>query len=624
MRRRQSVSQDSSIVSSSSEVKPVTAWTTMVELLPYLWPQNNLSMRIRVVIAVLLMILAKLATVYVPYMYSHVVDILSHDTQSHQWAIVAPAGIIVGYALLRIAASGFSEVRDALFAPVRFRVSRVAAMKSFVHLHQLSLKFHYNRQSGGVSRIIERGTEAVETILRLGVFNVFPTLIEALLVLGVIWHLYDWRYATVIMMAVFAYIAFTFLFTSWRISIRRKMNQINTEASGKAVDSLLNYETVKYFGNETHEANRYDEAQARYERAAVHTQISLSGLNLGQTIIIALALMVTMLMAAQEVKAGSFTVGKFVLVNTYLLQLYMPLNFLGSVYSSLRQSFVDLEQLFALLEETQDVTDPQSPLPLPARLDEAGPASVTFHSVWFGYDRQRDVLKGISFQVPPGGKIAIIGPTGAGKSTISRLLFRFYDVSKGQIMIDGHNIKDYAQESLRACIGVVPQDTVLFNDTIGYNIRYGRLNATQEEIEEAARQAHIHAFIMQMPLGYDTPVGERGLKLSGGEKQRVAIARTILKNPRILVLDEATSALDTRTEKDIQTALQEVSVRRTTIVIAHRLSTIIDSDHILVLKDGKIAEEGTHSDLLRKKGMYASMWEAQANEQENAGQLAAL
>ncbi|QNT78855.1 ABCB family ABC transporter ATP-binding protein/permease [Entomobacter blattae] len=599
-------------------LKPVTAWSTLWDLVPYLWPKDDFSMRLRVVLACLLMIAAKVATIYVPFVYSYIIDILAHDRTYQETLLVGLTGVIIGYALLRMISSAFAELRDALFAPVRFRISRKAALKSFIHLHKLSLRFHYNRQSGGVSRIIERGTEAIETILRLGVFNIFPTLIEALIVMGVIWQLFNWRYAMVIVIAVSAYIVFTFSFTAWRIAIRRKMNQINTEASGKAVDSLLNYETVKYFGNEEHEATRYDEAQARYEQAAIRTQYSLSGLNLGQASIIALALMATMLMAGQEVREGRFTIGKFVLINTYLLQLYMPLNFLGSVYSSIRQSFVDLEQLFSLLGEHAEIEDQAGAKTLLAHLGEAPAAAIEFKSVWFGYQPERMILKGISFSVPPGARVAIVGPTGAGKSTISRLLFRFYDVNQGVITIDGEDIRHYKQASLRETIGVVPQDTVLFNETIQYNIRYGRLTASQEEVEGAAKFAHIHNFIMRMPDQYNTMVGERGLKLSGGEKQRVAIARAILKNPRILILDEATSALDTRTEKDIQQALDEIAEHRTTIIIAHRLSTIVNANLILTLQDGQIIEQGTHTELLHKNGVYAAMWAAQIKEQDHS------
>ncbi|RFP01072.1 metal ABC transporter permease [Komagataeibacter xylinus] len=592
-----------------------SAAATLRGLLPYLWPRHDLRTRLRVVGVCILLVAAKVATIGVPYAYSRVIDALQPVAGR---AAMMPLVLIVGYGLLRMAAAGLGELRDALFAPLRYRISRIAAMRSFTHMHQLSLRFHLNRQSGGVTRAIARGTEAIETLLRVGVFNVAPTLIEALMVIIVIWRLFDWRYAAVMLVAVAAYVVFTIQFTSWRIGLRRQMNDINSEASWKALDSLLNYETVKYFGNEEHERRRYEDAQRRYEAAAIRTQISLNGLNFGQAAIIATALIAVMLMAGRDVEAGRMTVGHFVLVNTYLMQLYLPLNFLGSVYSSLRNSLVDLEHMFALMDEQADITDSAHALGLPARLDEAPAADIRFEDVHFSYRPDREILRGVSFHVPAGHRVAIVGPTGAGKSTISRLLFRFYDVTSGRILIDGHDIRDYSQAALRGAVGVVPQDTILFNDTIGYNIAYGRLGATQAEVEHAAKLACIHDFIMTLPEGYATRVGERGLKLSGGEKQRVAIARTILKNPRVLLLDEATSALDTRTEQDIQAALHTVAANRTTIIIAHRLSTIVDVDEILVMGQGRILERGTHRALLERGGLYAEMWAIQA-EEEAAG-----
>lgn len=592
-----------------------SAAATLRGLLPYLWPRHDLRTRLRVVGVCILLVAAKVATIGVPYAYSRVIDALQPVAGR---AAMMPLVLIVGYGLLRMAAAGLGELRDALFAPLRYRISRIAAMRSFTHMHQLSLRFHLNRQSGGVTRAIARGTEAIETLLRVGVFNVAPTLIEALMVIIVIWRLFDWRYAAVMLAAVAAYVVFTIQFTSWRIGLRRQMNDINSEASWKALDSLLNYETVKYFGNEEHERRRYEDAQRRYEAAAIRTQISLNGLNFGQAAIIATALIAVMLMAGRDVEAGRMTVGHFVLVNTYLMQLYLPLNFLGSVYSSLRNSLVDLEHMFALMDEQADITDSAHALGLPARLDEAPAADIRFEDVHFSYRPDREILRGVSFHVPAGHRVAIVGPTGAGKSTISRLLFRFYDVTSGRILIDGHDIRDYSQAALRGAVGVVPQDTILFNDTIGYNIAYGRLGATQAEVEHAAKLACIHDFIMTLPEGYATRVGERGLKLSGGEKQRVAIARTILKNPRVLLLDEATSALDTRTEQDIQAALHTVAANRTTIIIAHRLSTIVDVDEILVMGQGRILERGTHRALLERGGLYAEMWAIQA-EEEAAG-----
>ena len=591
-----------------------SAIKTLYALLPYLWPPHDLGVRLRVVGVCVLLVLAKVATICVPYLYSRVIDAL-HPGPS---AGMLPLLLVVAYGGLRMLAAGLGELRDALFAPLRFRISRVAAIRSFEHMHQLSLRFHLNRQSGSVTRAIARGTEAIETLLRVGVFNVVPTLIEALMVIIVIWRLFDWRYAIIMLVAVAAYVGFTVSFTSWRIGLRRRMNEINSEASWKALDSLLNYETVKYFGNEAHERDRYEDAQDRYEKAAIRTQLSLNGLNFGQAAIIAVALIAVMLMAARDVEAGRLSVGHFVLVNTYLMQLYLPLNFLGSVYSSLRNSLVDLEHMFALLDERSDVVDRTGALTLPARLDEAPAADVRFRHVRFGYRPGREILHDVSFHVRAGSRVAIVGPTGAGKSTISRLLFRFYDVDAGSIEVDGHDIRDYAQSALRAAIGVVPQDTILFNDTIGYNIAYGCLGATQAQVEQAARLARIHDFIASLPDGYATRVGERGLKLSGGEKQRVAIARTILKNPRILLLDEATSALDTRTEHEIQSALRTVAAHRTTIIIAHRLSTVIDADEILVMEKGVIRERGDHRTLLERGGLYAGMWAAQAEENAKA------
>ena len=558
-------------------------------------------------LVLVVLVAGELATLAVPLVYSQVVDRFVHPKTLG----MAPALLIIGYGLVRLVSGALTNLRDSLFAPVRFMVARQAAYRSFVHMHRLSLRFHLDRHTGGVTRAIERGTEAVETLLRM-LMSLSPTILQAVLVMGVIWRLFNWSYVAMIALMIATYIIFTVRFTSWRLGIRRRMNDTNSEAAGRALDSLLNYETVKYFGNEAHEARRYDNAQARYEKAAMQTQYSLGLLNFGQAAIIAISLAAIMLLGGHDVEAGHITVGAFVMVNTYLLQLYGPLNFLGSVYSAIRTALVDLEHMLSLTEEDVEVADPAAPLPIATRLADAAPARVAFRNVHFGYRPDREILRGISFDVLPGHKVAIVGSTGAGKSTINRLLFRFYDTWSGAVLVDGHNVRDYRQADLRAAIGVVPQDTVLFNDSIGYNIAYGRLGASPAQVEEAARLAQIHDFIMSLPEGYKTQVGERGLKLSGGEKQRVAIARTILKDPRVLVLDEATSALDTHTEKEIQAALKTVSAHRTTLVIAHRLSTIVDADEILVMGQGLVVERGTHAQLLAAQGRYAAMWAAQA------------
>jgi ATP-binding cassette subfamily B protein len=583
---------------------------TIRSLLPYLWPKDSLGARVRVSVAFVFLLIAKGATVMVPLVFSRAVDALAPQMGG---VLAVPMALIVGYGLLRIAASGFGEMRDAVFAAVQQRTVRRVALQTFRHLHRLSLRFHLDRQTGGLSRAIDRGTAGIEAVLRLAVFNVVPTLVEVVLVTGILWRLFDWRYAALTLVAVSCYLTFTFTFTGWRVRIRRTMNLADSEAKTKAIDSLINYETVKYFGNERHEAARFDEALARYESAATRNQVSLNVLNLGQAIIISVALALIMLMAAVQVRAGTLTVGRFVLVNTYLMQLYVPLNMLGFVYREIKQGLVDMEQMFRLMRVDAEVADRPGAKPLVAPAGE-----VEFDNVQFGYRPDRLILRGVSFRVPPGGSVAIVGPTGAGKSTISRLLFRFYDVTGGRVLIDGRDVRDITQDSLRAAMGVVPQDTVLFNDTIRYNIAYGRPGASEAEIEHAAKLAQVHDFVLRLPDGYDTRVGERGLKLSGGEKQRVAIARSILKNPRILILDEATSALDTRTEQDIQDALRTAARHRTTLSIAHRLSTVVDADQILVLVDGRVMERGTHAELVALGGTYAQMWALQAEQQAEA------
>ena len=602
-----------SLPAAASDTSSRTGLQTVRSLLPYLWPNGDTGAHLRVVTAVVLLILAKVATVYIPIVYSHAVDALS--PKDHP--LTVPLGLIVAYAVLRVASAGFAELRDAVFAAVAQSTVRKVALQTFQHLHRLSLRFHMDRMTGGLSRSIERGTGGVENVLRLAVFNIVPTLLEVVLVVGILWHLFDWRFASVTLVTVALYIGFTFGFTNWRVRFRRAMNDTDNDAQNKAIDSLLNFETVKYFGNEAHEARRFDEARARYERAAVKSQVTLNMLNLGQALIIAAGLGGVMLMAANGVQAGTMTVGQFVLVNTYLMQLYQPLNFLGFVYREIKQGLVDMEQMFRLLAVGQEVADRPGATVLAAHPSGGAlPGTVAFRDVHFGYNPNREILRGVSFSAAAGAKLAIVGPTGAGKSTISRLLFRFYDVTEGAVEIDGIDVRDMTQASLRAAIGVVPQDTVLFNDTIGYNIAYGRPGASQAEVEHAARLAQVHDFVLRLPDGYNTRVGERGLKLSGGEKQRVAIARTILKNPRILILDEATSALDTRTEREIETALRTVSAHRTTLVIAHRLSTVTDADEILVLNEGRVAERGTHGSLLAAGGLYARMWALQVEQGE--------
>ena len=594
-----------------TQKKPAGSFSTVMSLMPYLWPPGEPALRLRLVLATISMILAKVGTVYVPILYGHSVDALSKGAGP----LMVPAALIIGYVVVRIAAAGFGELRDALFAAVQMRASRVVARKTFEHLHALSMRFHLDRQTGGLSNVILRGTLGIQNVLRLATFNLLPTIVELLLTTFMLWHLFNGWYALITFIAIGCYVAFTFAFTAWRTQFRRAMNETDNEAQTKAIDSLLNFETVKYFGNEHHEARRFDESLARYEAAAVKSQVSLNALNIGQAVIISGALGVMMLMAASGVVHHTMTVGSFVLINSYLMQLYIPLNFLGFTYLTLNQGLIDMEQMFSLLRVNQEVKDQPGARMLAAHGE---PAEITFEAVEFAYNPDRQILKGVSFTARPGQKIALVGPTGSGKSTISRLLFRFYDVTGGTVRVDGVDVRDYAQTSLRAAIGVVPQDTVLFNDSIFYNIAYGKPGATREEVERAARLAQIHDFIISLPQGYKTKVGERGLKLSGGEKQRVAIARTILKDPRILILDEATSALDTATEQEISAALREVAAHRTTVVIAHRLSTITDADEILVLQSGQVVERGNHAVLLDAGGVYAGMWAAQSEQDAHA------
>lgn len=616
----------------AAAAETATAAQTLRMLLPYLWPAGDTIARLRVVAAVAFLILAKVATVYVPILYARAVDHLAPKaahavagapaaaSPASTAAITVPLALIIGYCLLRIASGAFAELRDAVFAAVQQRAVRRIALQTFEHLHRLSLRFHLDRHTGGLSRAIDRGTTGIEQVLRFAVFNIIPTLFELLLVTLIMWRIFDWRYALTTVVAVALYVAFTLIFTNYRVRFRRLMNDSDADAQTKAVDSLLNYETVKYFGNEDHEIRRFDRALEKYERAAVRSQVTLNLLNVGQAVIISLGLAAIMLLSARGVVSGHMTVGRFVLANTYLMQLYTPLNFLGFVYREVKQGLVDTEHLFRLMRVGAEVADSPAARPLGTR---GGTASLSFENVRFGYTPAREILKGISFDIPSGGNLAVVGPTGAGKSTLTRLLFRFYDVNSGAIRIDGHDLRDLTQHSVRAAIGVVPQDTVLFNDTIRYNIAYGRPGASDADVEEAARLAQLHDFILALPLGYETKVGERGLKLSGGEKQRVAIARTLLKNPAILILDEATSALDTRTEQEIQTALRAIARDRTTLTIAHRLSTVVDADEIIVMEQGQIAERGSHWNLLARGGIYARMWAAQAEQDEGAAAEAA-
>ncbi|WP_299616362.1 ABC transporter ATP-binding protein/permease [Pelagibius sp.] len=577
----------------------------LTNLLPYLWPRGRTDLKTRVVAALALLVCAKIATVTVPLVLREAVDALT-VADGANLILVLPLGLLLAYGLVRVAALAFGELRDSLFARVAQNAVRRVALATFRHMHALSLRFHLERQTGGLSRAIDRGTKGIEFLLFFTAFSVIPTLIEIVLACGILWVLFDWRFAVIPLVTITVFVIFTFKVTEWRIEIRKRMNDADNDANTKAIDSLLNFETVKYFGNEDHESRRYDVALAGYEEASIRSRTSLSLLNVGQSIIIAIAITLLMILAAQGVVAGSMTVGDFVMVNAYLLQLAMPLNFLGTVYREIKQSLIDLETMFKLLKSDAEVTDRPGAPTLALKGGE-----VVFDRVSFGYDPRRPILKDVSFTVKAGNTVAIVGPSGAGKSTVSRILFRFYDVLEGSVRIDGQDLRDVTQDSLRASIGIVPQDTVLFNDTVGYNIAYGRPDASEGEMVEAARLAQIHDFVEGLPDGYATTVGERGLKLSGGEKQRVAIARTILKGPQILLFDEATSALDTKTEREIQASLKEVSRNRTTLVIAHRLSTVVEADEILVLEQGRIVERGQHDALLAQQGVYAQMWARQ-------------
>src|SRR5713101_2635251 len=612
--------------SSDRSVEQATLIGTLMHLWPYIWPGDRLDLKMRVVWSVVLLLVAKFATLSVQFTFKWAIDALTGaDTAPVQasnwplWLIASPLIMTLSYGAIRVLMAVLTQWRDGIFARVAMHAVRKLAYLTFVHMHELSLRFHLERKTGGLTRVLERGRLGIEVIVRMVILQLVPTIVEVSLLMGVLLWQFDWRYVLATMITVVVFMYYTYVATEWRIEIRRRMNDSDTEANTKAIDSLLNYETVKYFSDEEREATRYDRSMERYERASVKTYTSLALLNAGQAVSFTAGLTAIMLMCAIEVRNGAKTVGDFVLVNAMMIQLYQPLNFMGMVYREIKPAIIDIEKLFSVLSRNPEIKDAAGARPL---VVTAG--NVRFEDVRFSYDPERPILKGLSFEVPAGKTVAIVGPSGAGKSTISRLLFRLYDISGGKILIDGQDIRNVTQSSLRASIGMVPQDTVLFNDTIRYNIRYGRWDATDAEVEQAAQLAQIDGFIRMSPKGYETQVGERGLKLSGGEKQRVAIARTVLKAPPILLLDEATSALDSHTEKEIQNALERVSRNRTSLVIAHRLSTIVGADEIIVLDQGRIAERGTHSQLLASGGLYASMWNRQREAQEAREKLALI
>jgi ABC-type transport system involved in Fe-S cluster assembly fused permease/ATPase subunit len=613
-------------LTSSRSIEQATLVGTLVHLWPYIWPSDRADLKMRVVWSVVLLLIAKLATLAVPFTFKWATDALSGEGSAPfeasnwvVWVVASPLLMVASYGALRVVMAVLTQWRDGIFARVAMHAVRKLAYITFVHMHELSLRFHLERKTGGLTRVLERGRNGIETIVRMVILQLVPTIVEVSLLMAVLLWQFDWRYVLATLTTVVVFMYFTYAATEWRIAIRRKMNDSDTEANTKAIDSLLNYETVKYFGAEEREATRYDRSMQRYEQASVKTYTSLALLNTGQAAIFTAGLTATMMMCAFGVRSGRNTVGDFVLINAMMIQLYQPLNFMGMVYREIKQAIIDIEKMFSVLERAPEITDIPGARPL---VVTAG--NVRFEDVRFAYEPEREILKGLDFEVPAGKTVAIVGPSGAGKSTISRLLFRLYDISAGRILIDGQDIRNVTQASLRASIGMVPQDTVLFNDTIRYNIRYGRWDASDAEVEQAAQLAQIDPLIRMAPMGYETQVGERGLKLSGGEKQRVAIARTVLKAPPILVLDEATSALDSHTEHEIQEALDRVSRNRTSLVIAHRLSTIVGADEIIVLDQGRIAERGTHGELLATNGLYASMWNRQREAEEARERLAQI
>jgi len=581
---------------------------------PYLWPKDKAWVKIRILLSLLALLVGKVITVLTPFFYKGAVDAMAPDQGGPTTVFMLTAGAVgltIAYGVARLMSVGFNQLRDVIFARVAQRALRQLALETFRHIHAMSLRYHISRKTGGLSRIIERGVKGVEFLLRFLLFSIGPLILELIFVGAILFYLFDVWYLAVVVVTIGLYIWFTFKVTEWRVRIRKEMNDLDTDANQKAIDSMLNFETVKYFGAEEREAMRYDESMRGYEAAALKTNYTLGFLNFGQSFFITLGLILVMVMAAVGVQRGDLTVGDFVMVNAYMIQITMPLNFLGTVYREIRQALVDMGEMFELLEQPTEVNDKPNAKGLVITGGE-----VTFENIDFGYDENRPILKDFNLTVKPGQTVAIVGPSGSGKSTIGRLLFRFYDVGSGALRIDGQDVRDITQSSLHGQIGIVPQDTVLFNDTIGYNVAYGRDGASQAEIVKAAKAAKIHDFVMGLPDGYQTTVGERGLKLSGGEKQRVGIARTLLKNPPILLLDEATSALDTETERDIQDSLRQMGKGRSVITIAHRLSTVVDADLIVVLEQGHVTEQGTHNELLVYNGRYAAMWQRQLSDED--------